>query len=98
MVSAVSYISFSPVGLEPDDLHMYNGSGTLIAVYNTSTTAIAISDNQSYSFLVVPANTNLLGNHPDTWFDMFVRKARENAVGILIIFFCIALIAAAVRR
>jgi hypothetical protein len=97
IVSAVT-ISFSPVGMDPDDLHVYNSTGALIGIYNTSSTAISLSDNQSYSILVVPASTNLMGNHPDAWFELFVTKMRENAIGIIVLLFAVGLLIAAYRR
>ena len=96
--SADVTISFNPVGLNPDNLHVYNATGGLVGIYNTSSPAVAFADNSSYSILVVPANNNLLGNHPDTWFSMFVGKLQENAVSIIILLFCIGLLIAAVRR
>jgi len=98
LVSATTYISFSPVGMDPDDLHIYNNSGTLIGIYNTSSTAIPLSNNQSYSILVVPANQNMLGNHPQAWFELFVTKLRENAVGLVIAMFFVAVLLAGIAR
>ena len=96
--SADVTISFNPVGLNPDNLQVYNATGGLVGIYNTSSPAIAFTDNSSYSILVVPANNNLLGNHPDTWFSMFVGKLQENAVSILVLAFFACMIIAAVRR
>jgi hypothetical protein len=98
LVSATTYLSFNPVGMDPDDLHIYNSSGTLIGIYNTSSTAIPLISNQSYSILVVPASQNLLGNHPQAWFELFVTKLRENAVGFIIAIFLVAVLIAALRR
>lgn len=96
--SADVTISFNPVGLNPDNLQVYNATGGLVGIYNTSSPAVAFADNSSYSILVVPANNNLLGNHPDAWFSYFVGKLQENAVSILILLFFACMIIAAVRR
>lgn len=97
LVSA-TYVSFNPVGLDPDNLHVYNGSGVLVGVYNTSTTAIYLDPNESYTFLVAPANDNLLGNHPETWFDNFVAKFQQNAIAYLLIGMFLALAGVAIAR
>ena len=96
--SASTIISFSPVGMDPDDIHIFDSTGTLVGIYNTSSTAIPLTDNQSYSILVVPSNANLLGNHPDTWFQNFVTKLNANSIGILVGLACVAFLIAAITR
>ena len=97
MVSG-TVISFSPVGLDPDNLQVYNSTGALVGIYNTSSQNIAFDNNTAYSILVVPANDNLLGNHPDTWFATLINKMQQNAPALLIITFGICLLVVAVRR
>lgn len=96
--SAITYISFSPLGLESEDLHIYNSSGVLIGRYNTSSAGIPFEVNQSYTILVVPSDENLMGNHPELWFEMFVTKLRENAIGLIVVFFIVGILIAAYRR
>jgi hypothetical protein len=96
--SAITYISFSPLGLEAEDLHIYNASGVLIGTYNTTSAGIPFDENQSYTILVVPSDQNLMGNHPELWFELFVTKLRENAIGMIVVFFIVALCIAAYRR
>lgn len=97
-VSATTYITFSPLNLESEDLLVHNSSGALIGRYNTSSAAIPLTDNESYVFLVVPSNSNLAGNHPDTWFSNLLDYANQHSVALVIIFFLIAVILAAIRR
>jgi hypothetical protein len=54
--------------------------------------------NQSYTILVVPSDENLMGNHPELWFEMFVTKLRENAIGLIVVFFIVGILIAAYRR
>lgn len=96
--SATTYLSFYPVGMDPDNIQITNASGHPMGIFNTSSTLIGLPDNQTYTILVVPANTNLLGNHPDTWFDNFVNKLQQNATSIMIGAFVLALILVGLRR
>ncbi len=88
--------------MNPDNLQIYNASGGLVGIYNTSSQGLQFSDGcstvTSYSVLVVPANDNLLGNHPDTWFGLFVNKIQQNSTAIIIIIFLICMLIAARRR
>jgi len=70
----------------------------LVGIYNTSSTAIYLDPNESYTFLVAPANENLLGNRPDAWFQKFVDKFGSNSVGITLICFCLVILGIAVSR
>ena len=96
--SAITYISFSPLGLDAEDLHIYNASGVLVGTYNTTSAGVPFEENQSYTILVVPSDENLMGNHPDLWFEMFINKLKENSTALFVVFFCIALVIAAYRR
>jgi len=96
--SAVTYISFSPMGLETEDLYIYNSTGGLFGNFNTSSPAIPLVDNQSYNILVVPSSQNLMGNHPELWFELAVTKLRENSIGLMVAFFIVAILIAAYRR
>jgi len=98
LASAITYISFSPLGLEAEDLHIYNSTGALIGTYNTTSAGIPFEENQSYTILVVPSSQNLMGNHPELWFELFITKLRENAPGLIIVCFFVAVIVAAYRR
>lgn len=96
--SAITYISFSPLGLDAEDLHIYNATGELVGTYNTTSAGVPFIDNQSYTILVVPSDENLMGNHPDLWFEMFINKLKENSTALFVVFFCLALVIAASRR
>lgn len=96
--SAITYISFSPLGLDAEDLHIYNATGVLVGTYNTTSAGVPFIDNQSYTILVVPSDENLMGNHPDLWFEMFINKLKENSTALFVVFFCLALVIAAARR
>ena len=91
-------VSFNPVGMDPDNMQVYYSNGTLVGIYNTSSQAINLVDGQSYSFLVVPANDNLMGNHPDTWFNNFVNKAQQNIIPILLLCFVLVMLGIAWGR
>jgi hypothetical protein len=79
-------------------LHVYNSSGVLIGTYNTTSAGVPFLDNQSYTILVVPSDENLMGNHPELWFELFITKMRENSIAIILVFFIVAILVAAYRR
>jgi hypothetical protein len=99
MVSATT-ISFSPLNLDEETLLFHNSSGTLIGIYNTSTKGIMLDNNESYSILVQPSSSNLMVNHPDTWFSNFIAwgSGSNRFIGLLMIFFLVAVIILAYKR
>jgi hypothetical protein len=97
-VAATTYLTFSPLQLEPEDMLFYNSTGALLGRYNTTSAAIALNDNESYTILVVPSNSNLLANHPDTWFSGFLNYLQTNSVGLIVALFMAAMIIAAIAR
>lgn len=96
--SATTYISFSPLGLTEETIIINNGSGVLVGVYNTSTKGIALDDDESYTIIVQPSESDLLDNHPNEWLDIFLAKLKANAIPILVMIFCFAMAAIALRR
>jgi hypothetical protein len=93
-------ISFSPLNLDDETLLFHNSSGTLVAVYNTSTKGIVLDNNESYSILIQPSSSNLLVNHPDQWFSNFIAWGSSNNrfIGLLMLFFLAAIIILAYKR
>jgi len=93
-------ISFSPLNLDEETLLFHNSSGTLIGVYNTSTKGILLDNNESYSILVQPSSSNLMVNHPDTWFSNFIAwgTSGNRFIGLLMLFFLAAMIILAYKR
>lgn len=92
-------VSFSPLNLDAETLMVHNSSGTLIGVYNTSTKGIVLTNNESYSILVQPESSNLLVNHPDTWFSNVLTQLQAHAVGLTVaLFFVIVVIMVWKRR
>ena len=97
LVSATQ-ISFSPVGLDPDNLQVYNSTGQLVGIYNTSSQNVFFDNDTAYSILVVPANDNLLGNHPDMWFSTFIDKVQSNAPAFIMMLFLVVVFAIGLSR
>jgi hypothetical protein len=95
--SAVT-ISFSPLNLGEETLLFHNSSGTLVGVYNTSTKGIVLDANESYSILVQPQGSNLLQNHPDTWFSNFMAYFQNNFISMLLFCFIILIVIMAYKR
>jgi hypothetical protein len=91
-------VSFSPLNLDAETLMVHNSTGTLIGVYNTSTKGIVLTNNESYSILVQPESSNLLMNHPDTWFSNFLTYMQAHLVGLLVVVFLVAVLIAAYKR
>jgi type 1 fimbria pilin len=91
-------ISFAPVGFDPQDLQVYNSSGAMIGLYNTTSTAIILPDNSSYNILIMPWSENTLSNDPSLWFSNFVQQLQNHAAAIIILLFIVALLIAAIRR
>lgn len=91
-------ISFSPVGFDPQDLQIYNSTGDLIGIYNTTSSAIVFQNGSSYSVLVMPWSENMLGNNPSGWFDGFVQQIQNHSIALVILLFFLGIIIAALRR
>lgn len=93
-------LSFSPLNLDDETLLVYNSSGTLIGVYNTSEKAMTLNDSQAYSIIVQPSSSNLMVNHPDAWFSNFIAwgTGSNRFIGLLMLFFLAAMIILAWKR
>ena len=96
-------ISFSPLNLNEETLLISNSSGNLVGVYNTSTKGINLNASpnycaESYSIVVQPSSSDLLTNHPDTWFTNIIALIQANSVVFIVMLFGACLVIAAWRR
>jgi len=100
LVTAVQAVtlSFSPLNLDDETLLINNASGVLVGVYNTSSKGIVLAENQSYSILVQPSSSDLLQNHPDTWFANFMAYFQAHFISMLLFCFIIIVIIMAYKR
>ena len=91
-------ISFSPLNLGEETLLVHNSTGYLIGVYNTSSKGIFFDNDTSYSILVQPQDSNLLSNHPDTWFANVLSYIQFHAISIIVMVFIVSMLILAIRR
>lgn len=91
-------ISFSPLNLGEETLLVHNSTGYLVGVYNTSSKNIFFDNDTSYSILVQPQDSNLLSNHPDTWFANVLAYIQFHAISIIVMVFIISMLILAVNR
>jgi hypothetical protein len=92
-------ISFTPVGMEKDNIQINNPDGSLFGTYNTSSQNIVLnSSSEAYTILVLPANDNLIQNHPDTWFATLIAKFSQNASVYVVLLFVVVVLGIAISK
>jgi len=91
-VSAVQYISFAqPNSFSSQDIYLYNGNGSLLGLYNTTSTAIAIPNGTDLMFVLKPQYTTPLDD-PGAWLSSTFSYVSTNIVALIIIIFLIGLL------
>jgi hypothetical protein len=82
-VMAIQYISFAqPDTLTQKDIYLYNASGSLLGLYNTTSTAIEIPATGDLMFVLKPQYGTPLDD-PATWLASLLSWAQSNAVPLL---------------
>jgi hypothetical protein len=93
-VMAAQYISFAqPDTLTQKDIYLYNASGSLIGLYNTTSTAIEIPAAGDIMFVIKPQYSTPL-DEPGTWLSATFSYVSSNLAPIIIILFLIGVLLA----
>ena len=96
-VQAVQTITMAdPSSTSPRDILVYNSSGSLIGLYNT-TSIITTDPNTSYIFTLKPQYTNPLDD-PVTWLNSMLSYLTTHAIEIIVAAFLLGLFFAGSRR
>jgi hypothetical protein len=82
MASTVSFAD--PDATVHKDIYLYNSSGTLIGMYNTTSPAITLSENASYMFVFKPQYSNPL-DEPSTFLNSAISWLQTNALALIIL-------------
>jgi hypothetical protein len=91
---AAQYISFAqPDTLTQKDIYLYNASGSLIGLYNTTSTAIEIPAAGDIMFVIKPQYSTPL-DEPGTWLSATFSYVSSNLAPIIIILFLIGVLLA----
>ena len=89
---AVQYISFAqPDTVTQKDIYLYNASGSLLGLYNTTSTGIAIPNGTDLMFVIKPQYSSPLDD-PGTWLTSTFSYVSTNLAALIIIMFLIGLI------
>jgi hypothetical protein len=89
---AIQYISFAqPDTLTQKDIYLYNGTGSLLGLYNTTSTAIEIPATGDIMFVIKPQYSTPLDD-PGKWLSSTFTYVSSNLAALLIIMFLIGLI------
>lgn len=85
VVSAVQYVSFAqPDTLTQKDIYLYSANGSLLGLYNTTSSGIELPASGDLMFVLKPQYSNPLDD-PATWLNSLVSWAQSNAVSLLFI-------------
>ena len=87
MINPVSatVLSFAePDATQHKDLMLYNSSGTLIGIYNTTSSSINLTENASYMFVVKPQYSNPL-DEPGEFLTGAIGYIQTNVLALLIL-------------
>ena len=91
-VCSAQTVSFaSPDTTSQKDVYLYAANGTLLGLYNTSSTGIAIPNGTDIIFTFKPQYTNPLDD-PGTWLDSGYSYVETNIVPLIVIIFLIGLL------
>ena len=91
-VAATQYVSFAqPDTLTQKDIYLYNASGSLLGLYNTTSTGIEIPAAGDVMFVIKPQYSTPL-DEPGTWLAATFAYVSTNLAALIIILFLIALL------
>ena len=91
-VSAVQYISFAqPDAFSQKDIYLYNGTGSLLGLYNTTSTGIPIPNGTDLMFIIKPQSASPLDD-PGAWLSSTFSYVSTNIVALITIIFLIGLL------
>ena len=83
-VSATVLSFAEPDATQHKDMYLYNSSGTLIGIYNTTSSAINLTENASYMFVVKPQYSNPL-DEPGEFLTGAIGYIQTNVLALLIL-------------
>jgi hypothetical protein len=90
--SAAQTVSFASIdGSAERDVYLYNSSGTLLGLYNTTSTGITIPSNESVIFTFKPQTANIISD-PGDWLLVAFVYVQTNIIAIILILFFISII------
>jgi len=82
---AIQYISFAqPDTLTQKDIYLYNGNGSLLGLYNTTSTAIEMPASGDIMFVLKPQYSTPLDD-PGAWLASLLSWGQSNAVPLLFV-------------
>ena len=84
-VTAVQYVSFAqPDTLTQKDIYLYNASGSLLGLYNTTSTGIELPASGDVMFVIKPQYSTPLDD-PGTFLDSGFAYIETNIIPLIII-------------
>ena len=91
-VTAIQYVSFAqPDTLVQKDIYLYNASGSLLGLYNTTSTGIEMPAAGDVMFVIKPQYSSPLDD-PSTFVDSGFAYVETNIIPLIAIIFLIALL------
>jgi hypothetical protein len=91
-VMAVQYVSFAqPDTLTQKDIYLYNASGSLIGLYNTTSTGVELPATGDVMFVIKPQYSTPL-DEPGTWLSATFSYVSSNLAALVIIIFLVGLL------
>jgi hypothetical protein len=85
-------VSFASIdGAAERDMYLYNASGTLLGLYNTTSTGITLPANESVIFTFKPQTANIMSD-PGDWLSVAFAYVQTNIIAIILILFVTGII------
>lgn len=85
-------VSFASIDGSADrDIYLYNSSGTLLGLYNTTSTGITLPANESVIFTFKPQTANIMSD-PGDWLSVAFAYVQTNIIAIILILFVTGII------
>ena len=90
--TAIQYVSFAqPDTLTQKDIYLYNASGSLLGLYNTTSTGIELPASGDVMFVIKPQYSTPLDD-PGTFLDSGFAFVETNVIPLVVILFLIGLL------
>jgi len=91
-VTAIQYVSFAqPDTLTQKDVYLYNASGSLLGLYNTTSTGIELPATGDVMFVIKPQYSSPL-DEPGTFMGSAFAYVETNLIPLIIFMFLIGLL------
>jgi hypothetical protein len=85
-VQATQYVSFAqPDTLTQKDIYLYNASGSLLGLYNTTSTGIELPASGDVMFVIKPQYDSPIDD-PGAWLASFLAWTTTNAIALIFSF------------